>query len=304
MTFELSDLLVQKILFAMENQTVKSALDATIPDVIYLNTQDEKVNQIDENVIFSLPEWSSKDGYALLEEFAFSLHSPLVKQELKDILLTGRGVFRNFKNAVKQYPEIERKWHFFKNKKMMARIYQWYNALREGWGLESLVADADNFEETDELVLSDFVFKSFEDKSDKEAVLCAIKQISSDVSLDCPQGVLLALESINNYFFEYGEKADIGIVCKSISGEFVGCIIGSFSPADCKKTIVVKTFFVQEGFRGLGIANELMSEFFESAKGARQIVFPPSIVRESMQSLLTRFNFKNLGCGYYADLSA
>ena len=296
MTFELSDSLVQKILFAMENQTEKSALDATIPDVISLDN-----NQTDENVIFSLPEWTSADGYALLEEFAFSLHSPLVKQELKDILLTGRGVFRNFKKAVKQYPEIERKFSFFKNKKMITRIYQWYNSLREDWGLEALSADFDNYEETEELLLSDFVFKSFEE-SDKEAVLCEIKHLTADERLDCPVQVEKAFESINSYYFDFGSK-NFGIISKTISEEFAGCIIGAQLLND---VVAVKAFFVKKSFRGLGIANELMTQFIQASKenGIRQIVFPNIIFRENMQPILTRFAFKNLGCGFYADLSS
>ena len=297
MTFELSDSLIQNILFAMENQDFKSALDARTCEIIPIK------ENVDENVIFTLPSWSSKDGFALLEEFTYSLHSPLAKQELKDVLLTGRGVFRNFKKVVKQYPEIERKWHFFKNRKMISRIYKWYNALRESWGLESLSEDFDNAEETSELVLSDFVFRDYSAQTDKEIILCAIEQFSDDSQIQAE--VAHSIASINKHFFSYcGKESDLGFLCFSLSQEFAGCIIAS--PSDSGKVFAVKSFFVLERFRGLGIATELLNQFFSAlkSKGAKWVVFSNLIVRDSMQPLFTRFGLKNLECGYLFDLTA
>ena len=64
----------------------------------------------------------------------------------------------NFRNTLKKYPEIDKRWHIFKHRTMSARINEWYNSLREIWGLEKL----DQLSESDDaLVHDDFSFEEY-----------------------------------------------------------------------------------------------------------------------------------------------
>jgi ribosomal protein S18 acetylase RimI-like enzyme len=67
----------------------------------------------------------------------------------------GRGVFRAFKDSLKENKEIERLWFAYKEQRLRAVIVSWYNANREARGLAKLPAEP---EETEELVMSDFSF--------------------------------------------------------------------------------------------------------------------------------------------------
>ena len=127
MTFELTDELVDSIISALENQEKKFAVDAESNSLI------EKTNfvECDEDSLYELPEWSSKDGFSIMEEFVNELRSPIARNDLLTVLRSGRGVFRGFKNVIKSYPEVEKKWHYFKNKKLISYVNQWYNSLRE-----------------------------------------------------------------------------------------------------------------------------------------------------------------------------
>ena len=45
---------------------------------------------------------------------------------------------KRIENTLKNYPEVEKLWHLHKNRKMRLFINDWYNQLREIWGLEKL----------------------------------------------------------------------------------------------------------------------------------------------------------------------
>jgi GNAT superfamily N-acetyltransferase len=297
MTFELSEGLLQKILFAMENQKEKSALDAKNADVVAFS------GTPDEDTIFALPEWTSADGFALLEEFAFNLHSPSASQALKDVIRSGRGVFKNFKQVIREYPDVEKKWHLFKNKKMSARVYQWYNALREMWGLEVLDSE---IEDTDELVLSDFVFQPYNAQTEKKMILQSIDKVSAaSCKENDAEDIANTICAINRYHFEFGKK-ETGIICKSVSGDFVGCVTGSFASEEEKSVFVITALFVLEEFRGLGIAKSLLERFFSDlkAKGIQKVIITDAIASKNMKGIFTMFGFKNVGSCYLTDLKS
>ena len=148
MTFELTVKLTDEILKALENQEEEFLIDAKNGCLIKKN---QNGFTADEENYYKIPEWTSAEGYKIRDEFTQNLHSPAVQDELLDILQSGRGVFKNFKNTLKKYPEVDRKWHIFKNRIMKFYINDWYNELRELWGLEKL----DCFPESDENLVHD-----------------------------------------------------------------------------------------------------------------------------------------------------
>ena len=162
MIFELTDSLAQSMLYAMENQEQQFVLDASRALLVPADQA-----SVDEETYYSLPHWDSHDGYNMLESFVFSLGASKAKSELKSALIAGRGVFRNFKHVLKAYPEVERRWHVYKDRQLRARLMEWYNALRESWGLEALSQDFDDY---DDLTEQDFTFSAYNPSKDKDCV--------------------------------------------------------------------------------------------------------------------------------------
>src|SRR5574344_1181380 len=168
MNFELTDLLNDDIISAMENQDVEYVVDAAAGQLVI---SDSDGHMPDDERYYILPEWGPSDGFELRENFVKNLHSPLAREELQSALHSGRGVFKNFRNVLKNYPEIDKRWHIFKHRFMSARINEWYNSLREIWGLEKL----DQLPESDEsLVHDDFSFKEYDSVADKQTILLNI----------------------------------------------------------------------------------------------------------------------------------
>ena len=180
MRFELDNLLIDEILFYMENQDGDFLLDTQKGQIVDLNNDDnEEPDYDDDDRFISLPEWGSQDGFRLMEHFAAGLKSPIARHELSLALNNNKGVFRAFKNVIVQYPEIEKMWFKYKEKEMKNEVISWYNSLRETWGLEPVGSEP---EDTSSLVLEDFVIREGEadfcyvaetSEGDQAGIICA-----------------------------------------------------------------------------------------------------------------------------------
>jgi len=182
MRFELDNILIDEILFHMENQDGDFLFDTQERIIIdlYNDLDDEEEDDntkedVDYNSdrYISLPEWSSGDGYRLMERFAASLKNPVLREELSGALNRSRGVFRAFRDVLNQYPETEKQWFRYKEQEMKYGVIAWYNALREEWGLEPVGCEP---EDNTSLVLEDFVIK---EEIKENGVFCFIAQTSS-----------------------------------------------------------------------------------------------------------------------------
>jgi len=184
MRFELDNTLINDILFHMENQDNEFALDSQEGKIV-------SVFDVNDERYTFLPQWEPKDGFRLMEKFVSSLKNPVARQELTDALNKNKGVFRAFRDVLLQYPEIEKMFNAHKKQKMTTEVLNWYNALREEWGLEPIGAEP---EDTSSLVLEDFVIKEEE--------------------LIDPFGLIFYAETANgDYAGELNAYLDEGILC-------------------------------------------------------------------------------------------
>ncbi|MBN1648136.1 MAG: GNAT family N-acetyltransferase [Spirochaetales bacterium] len=150
--FDLSPEIVDQLMYAMENQNELYFFDTATQTLVSGPSGDEEMEE-DADRYLGIPVWNSSDGFMLMEKFTGTLRNPLIRENLREILSGGRGVFRNFKHELKKHAELERLWFNFKEREMKNRIARWYNDLRELWGLERIGIEVD---ETDELIISDF----------------------------------------------------------------------------------------------------------------------------------------------------
>ena len=175
----------------------------------------------DDDNFYSLPEWTSADGFKLREDFVNNLYAPLAREELQSTLHSGRGVFKSFRNVLKKYPEVEKKWHVFKNRTMNKYINDWYNSLREIWGLEKL----DYIPESDEmLVHDDFSFSEYKSDNQEEIFLNISAALKTEYGEASDEVVAAFCEMWKNSFLSFDSSAQTGYICRSLSDDFAGCI--------------------------------------------------------------------------------
>ena len=263
MYFELDAELVDQIIFAMENQSEEFLFDTAERLVVPVEEmENESGEEKDEaeprggpDRYIDIPEWNSFLGFQLMERFVGTLNNPVYRSALKDALQSGRGVFRNFKNVLKEKREIERLWFQFKEKEMRREVAEWYECLRESWGLEELEADLEAVEETEGLVLEDFTLSA--DPGGREWVL---KELDRQGYLET-HAESLRERSLTAYAGERGllppleSPASVVRIAEDPSGEIVGFAWGVKEGGDRGR--IVQLFVVPE-MRGLGIASVLL----------------------------------------------
>jgi GNAT superfamily N-acetyltransferase len=233
MYFELTQALIDDILFCMEDQNNTFILDTENSLVM----ERAVIDNFDNDRYIAIPEWGSADGYHMMERFTTGFQNPLVRDALNESLAQGKGVFRAFKQVLSKYPEAEKLWFAFKKKEMQKEVLQWYNGFRENWNMERIGGEP---EETCELFLEDFVFRAYEDK-DFESII-----------------------ALHQLCFE-GKQRDIGdpaFVVETANQDFAGFI--AVKPGNA--SVYISSLEVRPEYRGLGIASELCARLVERLK--------------------------------------
>ncbi|MCK9169861.1 MAG: GNAT family N-acetyltransferase [Treponema sp.] len=295
MTFDLTDELLNAIMSALENQEQKFLVEAGAGTLINAVSADD-----DEENNYALPEWDSAAGFRLREDFVSQLHAPLARDELQNVLHSGRGVFRNFKSVLKEFPEVEKLWHQFRRRTMRSYIGGWYNNLREIWGLEKLDQTP---EESDDLVHNDFIFQEYDPVKDRDIILNSAEALDPDCSW--PQEIKDAVSVLWRHLFEYGDSvSQTGFVCRALAGDFAGCITAAPILSPAGKTAVLTSFFVPEAYRGLGIGSELFSMCLSDLqkRGRLYVLTANTIIPDSLIPILERTGFQKTGSGFAAKL--
>lgn len=292
----------------MENQNSLFVFDAEKNQVVPVDSEIVAEDFVEKQKGYVLPSWDSDDGFNLLEEFAKTVPDSKIRAELSQILSNGRGVFKNFKIALKKYPAVERRFRTFKEKKMRSVVLDWYNSLRENWGLEAI--NPKNFEESDDLLKVDFQFGEFNPKEDKDCVAKEAGEIAKEIEAFYPEEVGLAIAHIWLRKFNDLISDSCGFVCRTTSDDFAGCLLFSLEKSSKNKNknqnaAFLTACFVNQNFRCLGIAQELFFNCISGLKkrGIRWFIIAEIQIPEFMKPLLTRCGFEKVGSVYLANLA-
>jgi ribosomal protein S18 acetylase RimI-like enzyme len=297
MQFELTEAMVNDILFSMEDQENDFYLD-TLKGVV-TGGEDFEGEDPDldiEGRYISLPEWDSSSGFRLMERFVASFRNPLIREELSSALNRGKGVFRAFKDVLIRRPEAEKLWFAYKEREMKREIIRWYNVLREEWGLEKIGLEP---EETGDLILEDFRFR--------ELTAGDIPRIKELHELCAAENREWMHE--NGIFAEEagGEPApgaadQRALAAESGNGEFAGYV----SAVSRGSSLYVRALEVKPEYRGMGIGEALLLRLLELFKKTEndkvsQVLidlpagagdFSRVLVREGFKPYMTRYSLR------------
>jgi GNAT superfamily N-acetyltransferase len=254
--FDLTPELMEQIIFAMENQKETFLLDSEQPSII---PGDSDVNV--GGTIYDLPLWEPSDGYRLMEQFVLSLRNPVYREHLSSILHCGSGVFRKYKDALNQRPDIERMWFSFKEKEMRNRVSEWYNALRLEWGLDSYDVE---FNGEYSPVLTDFSV-SEEDGTHLDLINSFDKASFEELYSSYPKDYISDLFRRSRDGFEPEISTESSIyTAETPGGEIVGFIWITAEVLD-KGTVLgrIRQIYIVPEYRGLGLAEKLKESALE-----------------------------------------
>jgi GNAT superfamily N-acetyltransferase len=288
--FELDDKIAESIIFAMENQETVFLVDVETGTLLPRDSEPnpEETDQGDIARYEPLPDWTSQDGFRLMEQFSQTLGHPVARAELLSALARGHGVFRAFKNALDAHPETGKKWYEYKERAMKARIVHWYEDLREVCGLARLGLEP---EDTEDLLLSDFHILDY--GSERWKTLAGVLRAGCEDALGRFPAALV------EYEFSALDRALSG----ETSGEY-SLYSAECEPGDCAGLAIVRTLFtgdisigklvflyVDPARRRIGLGRQLVEHAREAlvAAGVRYfIVDVPFLWQEFGSSLGTQ----------------
>ena len=295
MLFALSQEILHQIMFALEDQNTTYLLERSSGRLADRRTFPD--DRIPEGYV-ELPQWGPANGFRMMERFVTVVRNPRLQKELRSVLFSGKGVFKNFKSLLKSHPQGEKQWFSFHEEEMTRYILQWYNQLEEICGLEQL---GDEPEDNDELIHSDFVFRQYEASTDEENFVRAANMVMAERETQWPGEIGLALSSLWQEREEQsGSQQFFSLVVETIGGDFAGCIKATLYPSCARETVLLTSFFILEQYRGLGIGKELLGQCVSQLqeRGIRWIILADLVIPSFLQPSLTRLGFVGCGGGY------
>jgi ribosomal protein S18 acetylase RimI-like enzyme len=298
MQFDLSEALVDAILFSMEDQNGEFLLDteqAVLVPVSEIDSNAARAAKADDfgKRYIELPVWGPAEGFRLMECFAAGLRNPVVREELSAALNRGKGVFRAFKNVLGEYPETGKIWFRFKEREMKKEILRWYNALRETWGLELIGSEP---EETADMVLEDFTLRGGT-VADREAAAnlhrcCEEEYLNNE---DRSDGAARIFAEMNPRVF----PGDICLVAESAGKDFAGYVSAVYG---CS-SLHICALEVKPEYRGLGLGETLLTALLEKTDAKRvtgvSVDLPAGM--EGFSRVLARESFKPCVQRYFME---
>jgi GNAT superfamily N-acetyltransferase len=286
MTFELTEALIDDILFSMEDQNGEFYVDTREGIVAgELDFEFENRPEEDEDRFISLPDWDSSEGFRLMERFAAGLKNPVVRDKLTAALDRGKGVFRAFKDSLSLHPETEQLWFKFKEREMRRVIFNWYNGLREEWGLERIGLEPD---ETGDLVLEDFRLREL-----REEDYAAAKELHRACLEEFRRAAAVPAGREDAGDWEELLPPQPGAAAwaaETGGGEFAAYI----AAAEQGGLLRIAALEVRPEYRGLGIGEALLSHLLEWAgrEGVSQVLLDLPVEAEGFSRVLLRESFK------------
>ena len=302
--------LIDQIIFGMENQIAYYYLDIEQGKVVEESKLDE-AQRSEESRSVLIPRWSSADGFQLMERFVDSLRNPVFRERLREALASRKGVFRNFKNILKEREDIQRLWFQFKEREMRTKVLEWYEQVCDALGFQKLGPER---EETEDLVLTDFIIgpgtpEQLELLEDYD--LKAFRESCGDNPQELTHLLFLARRAL------VSKDADKLVVFQAVSpeGETAGIIWGvdawlsrqaaKYFDEDPGVSFLMQ-FYVEPEYRGLGLARLLLDTYIREAykREMKRIILDLWGDAQSMGRVLDEYNFKLYRSSYSLDLDA
>jgi len=254
---------LDEIIYSMENQQESFCLDMETGRV----RLESEVPAREAERCHELPQWRSLEGFQLMEQFVSSLRNPVSREELRQALAAGKGVFRSFKDVLKRRPDIERLWYAFKEREMTRIVVEWLNEIRELEGLEKLEPPP---EDTEELIASDFLITP-----EIAGHLDAIAEYDLDAFYKAYPAV--ERERVEEHVRRLrqdlpgltDERSTV-LVVETPAGEFAGFVWASEveSPIEEGAVLELVQMVVAEEYQGLGLGELLLRQLIQRAEAA------------------------------------
>lgn len=240
----LTDEFLYQIIFCMEDQSNSYCLDLEEGQLVQVDFIRER-RQENPSRFIELPSWRPSDGFRTMDKFVSSLRNPIYRERLKEVLQTGKGVFRQFKDVLREQPSLERLWYYFKDKEIRNVIYLWYERNDDAFRLSRLALEPED--DAKDLLQEDFSVTS-EIQDWREAMEDSLSQFLQLMD-SADKATSVEGESIKAQWMANKDRLE-GLVALTSEGSYAGCL--SWIQVD-DRTAELIFYFIEPEYRGLGL---------------------------------------------------
>jgi len=285
--FELTRDVIDDIIFAMEDQEGAWQVELQKGGLVARELacgDGESVVSLPRMETVSIPAWSPREGFKLMESFVVGLRNAEARKALLSALGQGRGVFKAFKEKLSAYPEAERAFRDRKARVMGRRIREWYDELRVAAGLERVGLPA---EDTEDLIESDLGHSVGLASAARPYLLGLVDGLADELAAEFPAA--------------YAASEGAGIRARLAREDWVGlwiddgeggAIAGAAGRRESGPGYTLGRIFmvaVAPGFRRQGLARslvEMLAEELGNAQGLPILVDCPFLIPEFEEALV------------------
>jgi len=293
-TFELSETILERIIFAMEDQTKSRVID--------LNTG-ELVPKPEGELAIHLappPAWTPADGFRLMESYCLRLKNLELKRALLKALSHGKGVFKAFRQVLSEYPQEDLQFREYKNAVLRRYIESWMDDMRESLGLARLGPEPEEYEE---LLDEEFSVEHCA-LSDPPFDLTQVLEEARLDALDWLPAAAALLEKAEVLDFLDARRRDAFVYfIPEAGGRPIAAAAGAVAQVEGRVIGIVRFLYVAKDFRDIGLEFRLLDRISAThrEKGVEHTLVRSMFLRPEFMGLLGARGHKILSSQFLLD---
>ena len=289
--FELNDAILERIIFAMEDQTKSRVIDLRTGELVARPEGDLELH------LAPPPSWAPADGFRLMETFCARVKNLELKRALMRSLSRGKGVFKAFRLVLADYPQEDIQFREYKNALLRRHVESWMDDMRESLGLARMGPEPDEYEE---LIDEEF---SLERR--------CLADSPFDLAALAEEAFIDALAWLPTAIATYEKRELLDFLAANAEGGFIHYIpdaggrpiaaaAGTIAQSEGRALGILRFLYVAKDFRDLGLEFRLLDSVGRAHRdqGVAATILSSLFVRPELQALAGAKGLRVLGSQY------
>jgi hypothetical protein len=294
-TFELNDTILERIVFAMEDQTKSRVIDLRTGELVARPEGDLDAN------LAPPPAWTPADGFRLMEGFCARLVNLELKRALLKALSHGKGVFKAYRQVLSAYPQEDMQYREYKNAVLRRYIESWMDDMRESLGLARLGLEPEEYEE---LIEEEFTVEGGTLDDVRFDIGRLVEKAQAEALEWLPPSVAF-LEKAETMEFLEARRATSFIYYIAEAGEPpIAAAAGAVVQTEGRSIGIVRFLCVARDFRDLGLEFRLLARIGKHCVelGVSQVIVKCLFIKPEIADRMAAKGHRILGSQYLLDL--
>ncbi len=293
-TFELNDTILERIVFAMEDQTKSRVIDLRTGELVARPEGDLDAH------LAPPPAWTPADGFRLMEGFCARLVNLELKRALLKALSHGKGVFKAFRQVLSAYPQEDLQYRDYKNAVLRRYIESWMDDMRESLGLARLGLEPDDY---DDLVAEEFTVE----RGTLDTIHFDLERLVEEAQVEAlewlpPAAALLEKAEIMEFLEAHRDTGFVRYIAEA-EGPPVATAAGAIVQIEGRSIGIVRFLRIARDFRDLGLEFRLLTRISGSCKdlGVSQTILRCLFVKPAFANLMATKGYRALGAQFLLE---